>query len=648
MPLSKKITVAILTYKKEKELNVCLASFLNQKNKFKRLLIDNDFEKSAFKIFLKFKKKLDLHYFSEPSKNISKARNLAIKNCQSQYLAFIDDDCTLSKNWSEFADLAIKKGNNLAFIQGGSVSKNLKKAQIAAQNNIYQNWIKYNLKDNFINPQALDTKNIILNLKLIKKYKIIFDANLPIFEDVDFGLQIKKHQLYGEYIPEMLVEHLEISDFKKLIKKFYFRGKIKYILNKKWGNFDNFSPNLFNEFKTILKQPFCFYKNILNQSFNLGFLMAKYQKYETNTNTIFIINCMDKAANQERLLAVYFFLKLNGFEIKKVDSQILFKEKINSYSGFKIDPLLFTIYRLNRFLIYKFKFSFLKSYLYYWELLYRGKLIKHYLTKNQAKIVISQYPMDLTCSLGKNKFKIIFDIPTIYSEEIKNGYDLSKKIIKKINVIENEIYNKDNYFCFHWYSFMEFAQKINKKPKKNFVLNWGCYPKKNKNEFDKNPKMIYMGNLNSPWINPKLLEFVQKKSSILIDVFSYEKPSKENYSLLKFKGFMKKIDKISDYQFGLLTFTNDELRNNGFSAKHLLYLSYGLPVLCPEWRKDKLLKPATIYYNAENFNQQIKKYSQKKYWNQKHLAAIKLAKKLDWNQTLKAILPIIYKIQNEI
>lgn len=648
MPLSKEITVAVLTYKRKKKLNICLTSFLNQKNKFKILLIDNDFEKSALKVFFKFKEKLNIEYLIEPSKNISKARNLAIKNCQTKYLAFVDDDCILFKNWSEQSLSVVKKEKTTAFFQGGSTSNNLKNPIISAQNNIYQNWVKNNLKNGFIDPQSLDTKNIILNLEIINKYKIIFDTDFPIFEDVDFGLQVKKHQLCGEYIPEMLVEHLEISDFKKVIKKFFLRGKIKYILNKKWGNFDNFSPNLFNEFKTILKQPFCFYQNILNQSFNLGFLMAKYQKYKSNNNTIFIFNCMDKAANQERLSAISKFLKSNGFQIKIIDSQILFEEKINSYSGFEIDPLLFIIYRLNRFLVYKFHFLFIKPYLFYWELLYRGKIIKYFLIKNQAKIAISQYPKDLTCSLGKNKFKIIYDIPTIYSEEIKYGHNLPNNLLTKIDSLEKMVYGGDNYICFHWYSFLEFSKKINKKPKKNFILNWGCNPKKNKSAFNKNPKIIYMGNLNSPWINPKLLEFVQKKSLIPIDVFSYEKPNKESYSLLKFKGFMKKTNKISDYQFGLLTFTNDELRNNGFSAKQLMYLNFGLPVLCPEWRKDKLLKPATIYYNEKNFHQQIKKYSQKKYWNEKHLAAIKLAKKLDWNQTLKPILPIIYKIQNEI
>jgi hypothetical protein len=110
---------------------------------------------------------------------------------------------------------------------------------------------------------------------------------------------------------------------------------------------------------------------------------------------------------------------------------------------------------------------------------------------------------------------------------------------------------------------------------------------------------------------------------------------------------MKNLDNISNYQFGLLTFTNDQLRNSGFSAKHLTYISYGLPILCPEWRQDPILKSATIYYNENNFQKQIEKYSQKKLWQKKHQAALKLAQKLNWETTLEPIIPIIYKIQNE-
>lgn len=644
----KNITIAIISYKRPELLNQCLKSILAQNKLSKNIIIiDNDYQKSAYKIYKLYKTKLKINYYHEPSKNISKARNLAIKNCKTQYLAFIDDDCTLSKNWSKSLLSVINVNKEIAFFQGGSELNDFKNPLILAQDQIYQKWINNNLKNKFINPQALDTKNVILNLDILNKYKIIFDVNLPIFEDADFGLKLNSFSLKGIFIPEMKVVHHEVGNLKKIIKKNYFRGKIKYILNQKWKNFDNFSPSLLNEIKNIFKKPSCFYESFFNIFFDLGFFVARNQNFKSKSNTIFMVNYLDGTANQERLLEVSNFIKKNGFETEIIDSQILFEKNINNLSGLFICPILFIKYRLSRFLFFKFRFSQLKPYLFYEEIILRGKFIKNYLNRNRAIIAISQYPKDFTCGLGRKKFKLILDIPTIYSEEIKTDNKLTTYLLKKIEKIEKKVFEQGNYVSFHWYSFLNFSKTINKKPDRNFVLNWGCHSSKNITTFNKNPKIVYMGNLNSRWINYELLESIQNESINPIDIYSYEKPDKSNYHSLKHKGFLKDINKISNYQFGLITFTDDDLRNNGFSAKHLTYLSYGLPVLCPEWRKDKLLEPATIYYSHKNFNQQIKKYSQKKNWDKKHLAAIKLAKELNWSQTLKPILPIIYKIQNE-
>jgi hypothetical protein len=143
-------------------------------------------------------------------------------------------------------------------------------------------------------------------------------------------------------------------------------------------------------------------------------------------------------------------------------------------------------------------------------------------------------------------------------------------------------------------------------------------------------------------VNQKLLKQIQTNSPT--DIYSYERPNlKHNIKTL---GYLKDLSKLSQYQFGLITISKDKLRSNSFSAKHLIYISYGLPVLCPEWRQDPLLKSATIYYNENNFEKQLKKYSQQKFWNKKHQAALKLAEKLNWNQTLLPILQIIFQVQS--
>lgn len=622
-------SIAITTYCRPQSLENCLKSIFKQTYSPKYIyIIDNDYQKSAKKIYNQYRSVKNLKYLYEPQKNISKARNLAIKTCKTKYLAFIDDDCQLSSNWSQIVFDLIKQ-TNLAFFQGNTQIKLTNNKLISFQQKTYQEWIN--------KPYSLDTKNLIINLKIIKKNNICFDPNLPIFEDVDFGLQIKKHHLKGKFIKNLKVKHQQISNFKTLIKKYYFRGKIKYFLNKKWHNFDDFNPNIISNIKNILKKPKDTLNIIFNQSFNFGFLIAKLKRYTPKYNTITIVNNIDRSANGERCLEIANFLKTNGYQIELINSQIIFEKEIKNIFNCLYQPITYPFYRLLRHLYYRFgKEITPSSYIFYLELLVRGNIIKRFLNKKQAKLVIIQYPEDISVSLHSKNIKYIYDLPTIHSLETEN---------LNITKLEKKVFNQKHPICFHWYSIMNLANKLGVKSKNSFILNWGCHHQKQFCKYTFNPKIVHIGNLNSSWVNQQLLEKIQTKNSI--DIYSYQKPDPKLYKYIKTLGYLKNLDKLNQYQFGLITITNNQLRNNSFSAKHLTYLSYGLPVFCPEWRQDPLLEPATIYYNEYNFEKQLKKYSQKKYWDKKHQAAIKIANKLNWKNTLKPILPIIYQIQNE-
>ncbi len=637
MPNSLNLTIAIITYKRPKLLALCLESIIKQNNpKILVIIIDNDPAKSAKNIYKQYKTCLNLSYFLNPVNSISLGRNLALDVCQSQYLAFIDDDCTLDSQWSKVAKLEIKLNPKAVFFQGIANSCKSQNPVILAQQNLYQQWINLNLSVPLKKLKAVDTKNIILNLKAIKSHSITFDKNLPQFEDVDFGLKIFQNKLQGKYLLNLAVNHQDRSRFFEVLKKFYSRGQDKFLLNQKWQNYDHFSPQ--TNLKILFKSSdfltnFC--QLSLDFVFNLGFINASKRQIFPK-NTIHIVNSFDLAANEERAKVLASFLKDNGFSVNLIDSQLIFTNSTNYIKNLFVSPFLFLPYRLERFLAFHLKFSSLRPHLFYLELQLRGRLLQNYLKKIKAKTVISQDPKDLTCSLKPRPYRLIFDIPTVFSEELKLTNLYSKNLIKKINRLEEIAYKNSDRTYFHWSSFLKIAQQKYPHINKFFDLNWGCTTPKKLAEFNSHPKTVYLGNLNSNWINPKLLKNISK--TVSLDIYSYEKPNKKIYSQLKTKGFMKNLESLSSYQFGLLTFTNDSLRNHGFSAKHLTYLSHGLPVLCPEWRQDKLLKPAAIYYNEHNLKQVLQKYSQKSLWQKKHTAALKLAQKLQWQETLKPLL----------
>ena len=100
-------------------------------------------------------------------------------------------------------------------------------------------------------------------------------------------------------------------------------------------------------------------------------------------------------------------------------------------------------------------------------------------------------------------------------------------------------------------------------------------------------------------------------------------------------------DVLEEYQFGLITITDDDLRREGFSAKHLEYVSYGLPVLCPEWRQDHRLAQVTIPFNETNFLAQVRRYSDPDAWQEIHEHSVRTASDLSWERQLRPLDDII-------
>lgn len=626
------LTIAIVTRKRPRALKKCLESIAKQTHlPSSVLIIDNDRNSSAKHIFNKFKSKLPLNYIVEPIKGIPRARNLALKNCQTHYLAFIDDDCRPSDNWISSALISIKNNPDHTFIIGKSQLSNPDQKIAKLNYQLYLNWFKSHIstKTNVFDSVALDTKNIILNIR--KMPNLMFDNQFSVLEDIDFGLSLKQKNLTGHYDPSLIIHHPEPTSIIKTFKRNYFRGLHKFLLEQKWGNFDNYQPKdpkmLLVE---ILKnQPSHLLPALFSYSFDLGYLHAKYHPQKPQLITI--VNSLDHTANEERARAIYCFLQKNHYSTLLFDAQAEFDHTVNRPSGFLQYPLYFSLYRLCRSLKYRFKLP-TDNYLTYLKFRLRGQISAHYLKTTKTKIAIIQHPEDLWTILS-SPCPTIYDSPTVYSQEV-GLLPVSSWLKNKLINAEKLAFRKARFVCFHWYGYLQHALDCHLPLKNYFILNWGC-SEANPGKPTQN-KIVYLGNLSSPWIDLQLLTDLLHLSPLPIDIYSYEKKPP-----LPTLGFLKNLNSINTYRFGLIAPINNPHRNHGLSAKHLLYLSFGLPVLSPEWLYDPLLAPATIYYRQDNFKKTIIKYSQTKLWRQKHLAALKLSRKLSWDKTL---LPLLGKI----
>ena len=594
MPTLKDLTIAIVTYKRPRQLELCLDSLRKQSHQPEMLIIIDSFLKNT---------------------SIPESRNLALKQCQTKYIAFVDDDCILEKNWVINAYNSIVNNQNLAYVVGKS---NLLNNNNLIAKTIYRNYLNW-----FNQTHTLDTKNVIFNFNKIKK--LHFNTQFKIFEDIDFDQQLKFNHLVGSYNPHMTLLHPEVSNLITALKKNYYRGQFKSIITKKWGNFDNYQPS----FSTS--------KNIIDSILKLAFILG-YQKNPPRPITI--INNIDAGANGERYNSFHQYLSKHHFFINTINSQAEFEKVINTKKSLFIYGFTLLKYKILKIFHDKFKIN-QSSAILFQTLTLKKHILDRLLRLSKTSIAILQYPEDMMVTLTKNRpYKTLYDSPTIYFRELELSNSFPQKTITKLKLLESKVFKSADYVSFHWYSYIKLAKKYGFKINQPITLNWGCSFSKVTTKYKTNPKIIYLGKLNSYWTNPQLLSSISKHTNLII--YSYEKPSSQYYTRLpNYRGYLKNINLISKFQFGLITITQDDLRSKGFSAKYLLYLSQGLPVLCPEWRKDNLLKSATIYYNENNIKKQIKKFSQEKYWLKKHHAALKLSEKLKWENTLIPLLKII-------
>ena len=296
------LTIAIITRKRPESLAECLAGIYKQtEKKFGILIVDNDEERSAYPVFEKFSGIVDVpvSYVHEPVAGYTKARNCALKQCNTRYIGFIDDDCIPDKNWVSYGLAAILKYDS-AYVVGNSRDSENETPYGFVENYIidkiwkFADYDKHTLE---MKAEKLDTKNLILDNNLLKALNIRFDERFNQYggEDVDLGFQIKYKELKGYYVEDMVVHHKQKDTLSKYLRKAFSYGYNGQNLYNKWHHKNECSgwtgykyyrfwhiSNWIHLFKinrgNIIKNIYCF---ILYKAFNFYFLKgaAKSKKY---------------------------------------------------------------------------------------------------------------------------------------------------------------------------------------------------------------------------------------------------------------------------------------------------------------------------------------------------------------------------------
>ena len=114
------VIILIPTYNRNKSLIDCLKSIKKIKNKnlfkIKVLIVDNSTTNNSYKVIKKFNKGsiIKIYHEHEKKRGIVFARNKCLelaRKLKPKYVAFIDDDCKVEKNWLVNISKLLKKSD---------------------------------------------------------------------------------------------------------------------------------------------------------------------------------------------------------------------------------------------------------------------------------------------------------------------------------------------------------------------------------------------------------------------------------------------------------------------------------------------------------------------------------------------------------
>jgi hypothetical protein len=358
---------------------------------------------------------------------------------------------------------------------------------------------------------------------------------------------------------------------------------------------------------------------------------------------ILIIAELDGFANSVWGIKINQYLSQKGCNVDILDATYLSRlsNKKGSLGTMLPKPSFYEciLYVLELF-YYAFIMKFLKNYKVYFGYFFltsmmkiRGKIIPKAIQNHFYDLIICSSQIDSYALLNVSKNgRTFFSCPTPFADELYYSRLVTRAKHEKFRDFEMQIYKRCTYLSFHWETYADYVVKHYEYDTKNIVkMNKGTEETSNQATYNPVPGIIYFGKLDGNWINLPLLA----KLSKLYPIDIYGSPTPDPKYGLNYKGYTTS-DILSKYQFGLITITKDKLRKEGFSAKHLDYLSHGLPVLVPEWRENARNLKGTILFNESNFLTQIKYYSQQEQWHTIHEEALKQADELRWEKTLKA------------
>lgn len=228
------ISVLITTRNRAKILNQCLKSLVQQSRKPDEIVVvDNSSWDNTREIVESFKK-FQVRYFFEKNIGIAYGRNRGLKEAKGEIFAFIDDDCTASKNWLKAIEKTFKRDKNIVGIVGRSKNMFPKNPYATAEQCGFSYWylkhiISLGKEEILQDGEIINFKNAAFRSSFFGKTK--FDTGLMMGQFSEEDTEIRE-RLFRKlkskekiiYQPKVIISHRNRTTFRQLVSRRFYKG----------------------------------------------------------------------------------------------------------------------------------------------------------------------------------------------------------------------------------------------------------------------------------------------------------------------------------------------------------------------------------------------------------------------------------------
>lgn len=209
------ISFIVPAYNSEKTIEKCLESILSQSGKKEVLVVYTPSKDRTLEILKKIQ---GIRILVSRKPGPAPARNLGLKNAKGKYIAFIDSDCILPRNWAQKAKKFLENPE-IAGVGGPGISK--EKSLVSQALDALLFGVHKNVKKKYV--LSLATMDVMYRKDAIQGLR--FDESLLTGEDPEFNFRLRKRGYKLLFSRELWVYHYHPVTLRGVLKKWYNYGK---------------------------------------------------------------------------------------------------------------------------------------------------------------------------------------------------------------------------------------------------------------------------------------------------------------------------------------------------------------------------------------------------------------------------------------